>query len=71
MEKGRTRDLSGGEERREFGIAVVKTASFLVIIYLSAVGPEERDGGKKQAIKRKRQEWREQNNAEIKRFWRI
>lgn len=38
----------GKKERGvECGIGVVKAASFLDIIYLSAVGPEEREGGRK------------------------
>lgn len=35
----------GGKEREECGIGVVKAASFLDIIYLSAAGPEEKEGG--------------------------
>lgn len=44
MGKGRRKDLTGGNEREECGIGVVKAGCFLDIIYLSAVGPEEREG---------------------------
>lgn len=47
-----TREI--GKERKECGIGVVKAASFLDIIYLSAVGREEQEGGLKQVIQRKR-----------------
>ena len=55
MEKGSRRDFREGKER----IGVVKAASFLDIIYLSAVGPEESEGGRNQAIQRERQEEKE------------
>lgn len=49
-------------ERKEGGIGVVKAASFPGIIYLSAVGPEEREGGPKAG------DAEEERHGEIRRF---